>query len=271
MSSDGLTYSSSADLITTASSGAGGLANNSAWFRMQDPSGTREFTCQRGTSNTVWRVKYSYASKFTTGSPGITQTPLAADQGIAFGAGTDASPTYSSWFTTDGTYRLQIMADNATRYGFYLVTYAIGGGTNSMAALVFDPLIDTASGDVDASMIYPAIPGNTTFSSSHLGGANPLGWLGGSFVTIPGQTIGPFPGGLPSNPHNGKDDSHPVPYARPISGNVSPQGWKGYSTLIRWRGTLRSTPSTATVSTSKDRLIVNSCSLDWDGTTDPVL
>ncbi len=38
-SSDGTTYNASGDQITTGSSGAGGMANNSAWFRIESPAG----------------------------------------------------------------------------------------------------------------------------------------------------------------------------------------------------------------------------------------
>lgn len=136
-SGDSLTYDSGADIITHAGSGAGGMANTRAWFRIQEPNGEREFTIQRGTTNLVWRVKYSTALKFVGGSPNATTTPTAGDGQILMGGGSDASPTYSTWFGADGAYMYHVVAQTeplsngiGAAYGFHAWDTLNGIGEN---------------------------------------------------------------------------------------------------------------------------------------------
>lgn len=284
-SSDGTTYNAAGDQITGFASGAGGMANNSAWFRIQDPGGTREFTFQRGTTNTAWRIKYSASAKFTTGSPGATQTPQSSDQQLILGAGTDASPTFGTLFSTDGGYRAHFMADNSTPYPFYFFCYANGGwpGTTGLPALLFDPVTNADAADTDQAVIYVAVTADTTpFGISHYAGttSGPKGYLkkglaGEGFVTIPAAyyqaQVGTLvPANLVSNPHSGKDDEFPVPYMRQQA-QANPTGYKGVSRIVHWRATTRSTGSTLSVTVSKDRVVISSCSLPWDGSSDPLL
>jgi len=102
-SGDGTTYNSTGDQISSAAS----LAVTRAWFRIQDPGTRREFTFQRGTDNTLWRVKFSESSKFTGGTPNATTTPTATDEALLFGSalGTDSTATGTQMFNTDATYR----------------------------------------------------------------------------------------------------------------------------------------------------------------------
>jgi hypothetical protein len=109
-SSDGTTYNSTGDQISSGGSGTGGLGNNHAWFRIQDPGTRREFIFQRGTNNTDWRAKFSESAKFTGGSPGATQTPSATDEGYYWSSGNDATPTYTTLFGPDATYRFHVVA-----------------------------------------------------------------------------------------------------------------------------------------------------------------
>ncbi len=284
-SSDGTTYNSSGDQITVAGSGAGGMANNSAWFRIQAPDGIRELTFQRGSGgNTSWRMKYSASAKFTGGSPSATQTPQATDQQPIMGAGTDASPTFAGLFGVDASYRLQIGSDNAASFGFYLVCYPNGGwvSTNGLSVILFDPVTNADSLDVDQVVIYTGLASDSgVFGTGHYAssGSGPKGYLkkgmvGEGFVAIPatyyrssGDVV---PSGIVSNPHSGKDDEFPVPYIRATNQGL-PAGWKGLSSMVRWRGTDRSLGSTLSVNGPKDRWVVNKASLPWDGTTDPLL
>lgn len=55
-SSDGTTYNSTGDQISSGSSGANGMANNRAWFRIRSVDGINEWVFQRDSSNTSWRI-----------------------------------------------------------------------------------------------------------------------------------------------------------------------------------------------------------------------
>ena len=86
-SSDGTTYNSGGDQITSGASGANGMANNNAWFRIRSPAGAGavSFTFQRGTTNLAWRIVRSRTAGFTTGSPSATVVPSASDGGTMLG------------------------------------------------------------------------------------------------------------------------------------------------------------------------------------------
>lgn len=286
-SSDGTTYNASGDQITSGASGASGLGNNSAWFRIQDPDSLREYTIQRGTTDLVWRVKYSASAKFTTGSPSATQTPQSTDQQLirGLGGGTDASPTFGQLFSTNATYRFHCMSRDAGNYGAYLLAYPNGGWSSGigLSVLVFDPVLAAPEEDIDPYVHYTGLAlDSAPLGVSHLGsnstgaqGYMKKGLSGEGFVIIPGNNleavgVDTYPHGLVSNPHNSKDDEMPVPYARQAA-QAAPTGWKGVSTMINWRGVSRSTGSTVSVNAAKDRIVVNSCSLPWDGSSDPLL
>lgn len=171
MSSDGTTYNSGGDQISSGGSGANGMDNASAWFRIQDPGGTRELTFQRNSStgaNTSrsFRIKYSYSAKFTGGSPGATQTPSATDEQLVIGAGTDAAPTFVQWQSaTDGSYWQNVGADNAAEYGWYNFCVATGlGYTTKGGGFMFDPIVNgsgTPATDPDPLVIYITLNGDT--------------------------------------------------------------------------------------------------------------
>lgn len=120
-SSDGTTYNSTGDQITSAGTGAGGMNRSLAWFRIQDPAGLREFTFQRGSAGVSnWRVKYSASSKFTGGSPAATVTPSATDEAIILGGGTDASPTFNTGFpTTASSFKFHVVCMSTATNGVY--------------------------------------------------------------------------------------------------------------------------------------------------------
>jgi hypothetical protein len=133
-SSDGTTYNASGDQISHASSGAGGMENNYAWFVIRDPGSSHEWCFQRGTTNLVWRVKMSSLDKFSGGSPDNNTVSSATDEQIMFGGGTDASPTFSTLFFTDNAYRFHVIAQDtavgteAPIYGFCAFSTKVGTG-----------------------------------------------------------------------------------------------------------------------------------------------
>src|SRR5688572_23586724 len=82
-SSDGSTYNAAGDQITTGASGAGGLDNSDAWFRLRMPEyqgRERELMVQRGGSGQSWRIAYSHEDTFDSGTPDATTIPEATDQ-----------------------------------------------------------------------------------------------------------------------------------------------------------------------------------------------
>lgn len=275
--SDGSTYSSSGTQVTSGASGAGGLGNTSAWVRIQLPGG-RELTFQRGSANTLWRVKYSASAYFTGGSPSATQTPTATDGQVRLGGGTDASPTYSTWFATDASYKLYGGAGGAAD-GFWVGTSLISGGASS-SGMFLDPLAQIASGDADGSVIALAVSG-ATFTRANLAnataavtGAGVYSWLkyglsGAGYVAMPAMIVGDSTGDVwplvaGANPHTGKDALRMIEYAR-RSSLVAPVGPKGVGSLAAWNASARSTLETYTVDATRDRIVFGDVSFPWSG------
>lgn len=280
-SSDGTTYNASGDQITSSGSGAGGLANSLAWFRVRDPAGVREFTFQRSSSdNTSWRVKYSAAAKFSGGSPSATVTPYATDEAICVGGGTDASPTMGTFYTTDGSYRQHLMADNAAPYGWYSVVYVNGTGAECQGSLMMDPMTGAPGSDSDSVVIFVAT-NSTSFSagttSTHLTGHSGPGkaWYqfgtgSQAFQSVCGLMYHGYttanvmisPNSVGVNPHSGNDDLLPLPWVR-ASTMSGPNGFKGFSSFMRWNGVSRTTGTTFTTSATRDRFVVSHVNLPW--------
>jgi hypothetical protein len=160
-SGDGLSaYSSSADIITSASSGANGMDNPRAWFVVQMPSSGRAFCIQRNTSSGAdtgksWRIKYSKSAGFTTGSPSATVVPsTGGDEQVLLGAGSDGSPTMAVLFLHgDAAMRFNCFADNAAPYGFLMWEWAISTGVAG-CAFGLDPLTGYSSSDTDPYVIH---------------------------------------------------------------------------------------------------------------------
>ena len=115
MSSDGTTYNASGDQITSAGSGAGGMDNQDAWFRIEDPASLREYVFQRGIAHYYWLWHYSASDGFTGGSPDATTIPTASDmQGLG-----RVEVTSQVMFPTSGSWITHIAAQNAAHNGVY--------------------------------------------------------------------------------------------------------------------------------------------------------
>jgi hypothetical protein len=195
-SSDATTVNSSCvDQITSSGAGAGGMTNNSAWFVIQEPgisSGSvgRAWCFQRGTTNVLWRIKVSPLAGFITGSAAATRSPAAVDETVLWGAGTDAVPTYATFFTTDGIYRWHVIADNTaigatgnTAYGFWAFDTTTGTGLNRtligqdpVMSGTCSPLVGTRTSPTlgDADPVFYMVGWNTTANNVSIANAGML-------------------------------------------------------------------------------------------------
>lgn len=284
-SSDGTTYNAAGDQITSGAAGANGMANNSAWFRIRSPgSSPRELTIQRGTTNRVWRIKYSRLDQFTGGTPGATQTPSATDQVVVRGGGTDAAPTFYTLHTTDGTYRWDVVAETerldgrlGSAYGFWARS-TLTAGDAARTALCLEPL-DPSSyveansltaptvGDADPcvlivglgtanSLAWSMADTATSWASATITSTPVFGWyrynyVGETFVNFIGARYASnFTSGFTLStrsdvsPYDGKDEMLPILFGRPNDQVASQVGIKGYGGEIRQKGRDRFHPDT---------------------------
>lgn len=267
-SGDATSYFSTTDGITSGSSGAGGLANNSAWFRIQAPDGYggREFTVQRGTTNVLWTIRYSFNQGFIGGAPSATVTPTATDQQVVLNNAT--------LFATDNQYRMIAAANNSDGYAFYMACFPNGGASSSVSggAWMMDIMAPGTfpSADVDPSIHYTA-GGSAWAATTTLGvlGYLKKGLVGEGFVNIAWQQMSTsnqtlFPRGVANNNYNQKTDLIPILYARK-STLVAPVGYKGISNMIRWCGNVVATGTLITVNSLKDFVIIADVALPWNG------
>ncbi len=296
-SSDGLTFNGSGDQITQASSGANGMANNSSWFVVQQPSGgsapqagSRQLLLQRSaTDNRQWRVKYSYGGLFTGGS--ATVAPTATDEQILLGSGNAAASGYSNWFSSDGTYRSNLVVDNASPFGFWFATWISGTGVAS-ATLMVDPLAASSysTGELDPYLFYlgTSADSQAPFTAAHLcsevygprayirkGLQNEIfGFVPAvayfSAVDSGGSFRQTAPGYCGTDHITAKENLLPLLYIRRTANNTPPAqggGYKGISSFMRWIPSVRATGDALTVSSAGDRIVIEAVALPWNGST----
>lgn len=273
-SSDATTYNSSGDQISGFASGANGLANASAWFRIQCPSmggATKELTFQRS-SATNWRIKYSYSAGFTGGTPGATQTPSATDEQILLGGGTDAAPTYAALYSGTNKYGFITCGDSSEGYSFYGLllqqqNIAVGSGISGFAAMDRISLASVSTGDVDGYVFYMQPGGSLTtaltpkgFYKKGLGGEAFTSFLIYDWL-IQSRTFATYTFG--SNFANNKCNFLPILYGR----TAAPIGYKGFSHMINLSTIPFPSGTLLTSSFVNDKLIANQFVLPWDGIT----
>jgi len=282
-SSDGATFSNAAvDKWTSA-----GALGSGSWVRLRMPTAnavTREILIQRNaSSNTSWRIGYSYAGLFTgilNGAISATVAPTATDAVSLLGGGfVSGGATYATFLPADSTYNWSCRADDAAPYGFYGVCLDTVSGTG----IIMDPLVagSYTTGDNDPYVF--AVNGSTALLSvSTVGqeagtlGTNPFSWykkgLGGEGFVGTGlwswnnsnSNALTTNGGV--DPTDGGDVLLPCWWGR-ATVNAAPNGPKGSSTLLRWRTVTRNNKDTVSIATgtSREWVYVGQCALPWDG------
>jgi hypothetical protein len=255
-SGDGLSlYSSSGNVLTSGGTGAGGLGNALAWFRIRQPTwnGTfaREFTFQGegliSGSHYEWRIKYSpgvnggfnqppviNTSGATGGSASSTVTPSALDEQVwtyaaGVGPGTDIAPAFNEIFGSDGTYRFHCAAGEASEnYTFYMISTGLGTvnvqtcfSLEVMQTGTYNPL------DLDPAMVYfdifstEILGDNFQRSGSGYGNA-PQGFMGGV-----SRGIYPYSGGTPNYFSPYYVDIFAFYYGTEIPAGLGTNAWTG--------------------------------------------
>lgn len=261
-SSDGTTYNSSGDQITTNTSGAGGILNAKAWFRIAHPTYVgKELTFQinatPGTDASTWRIKSTANSGFTGGSPTATVTPTGgADERIMVGGGSDASPSFAVAFGTDGSYRYNCASDSGTG-AFWSAGWPIGGGTSSHG-LGLEKFTPANSSDTDPFGFGFNQSGLWSALSSHFFGSygNNFSSAATQFLTVS------MPSAFTADPFNSKQQGCLNLFY------VSLTGWKGSSLYMNFNNSASSTtPALDTLTSTGDTLVIESTLLPWQAGT----
>ena len=157
-SGDGLTLGVP---VTHGGTGNGGLGNNNAWVRLQDPGGGREIIIQRKTSSdSLWDFVYSPSAKFTGGSPTQTVRPTATDEGLIIN-GANVHPTTNSLH--------HCWASDVAPYPFYLFAYPIVGGNYNHLTLMDE--VEVQGTDLD-NVVF--VRGTSALSNLFFNAVGPL-------------------------------------------------------------------------------------------------
>ena len=255
------------------------MANSSAWFRIQCPTMggvTRELCIQRGTVSTQWRFKYSYSAGFTGGSPGATRVPSATDEQLYLGTGTDASPSFTSLFSTSLTYRNQMAVGGVGEgYSFYSITYPICDGsisnTSSMGLIMMDKISDPSSDDLDGYVFLAARDYTSLFNN---GSTAPKTWIKKGDVTeawLGYSAISFARGGTQCedvfgvNAVSGLGNILPVLYGRAALETSQYCGIKGQSTLLNVTTVSRPNGAVVSVNSTRDKIQLGKYLLPWNG------
>lgn len=272
-SSDGTTFNGSGDEITVPGSGSGGMANNSAWYRITDPAALRELVVQRGTANRSWEVWISSLDKFVAASGDATNIPQAADEQQI--VGTAGAPD-TTFFDVDNTYGHHLRAQDASPYEWFgFCTDAVGFVDVGM---MFDPLEEAESGDTDPiAYFFNGDVSTSPWVLARFGSVStsPQGWYkmnsaSEAFVrilpaTLDGASGQLFPGNAGLTPLASEHPTARILFARETA-QATQIGIKGYSTLARWKGNSSLNGQANTVGPSAgviDGVCLGDCILPW--------
>ena len=272
-SGDGLAaFSSSGDVITGPSTGAGGMANTNAWFRIQMPlvGGVRREILVHKVGASTQTVRYSYSAGFTSG--GSATVPPTASDSVAVG-------TSITWMGSDlGHWYMG--ADNASPYGFWLAGCPNGNGSlgGGQGGMLLEPLFAGSGppGDVD-----PYVLGVENVSSGNWNTAkiSTLGiysaWMNkglpeATFKNVYGSqlrgtsTSPQYPGAAGTGVHTLRESMAPI-YWNVMSPVSQPIGCKGQGTLMFWAGTQKFRGQRMSLSATGDRISFGSVTFPWDG------
>lgn len=243
---------------------------------------------------------YTNPSVAGTGQNMPSQNTGINDEAFIAGGGSDSSPTFDFAFAgTDGGSRVNIMADdgylvsgsNPTPYGYYMTSFTNGAGNGCEAEQIFDPLLSGSfpPGDTDPFMIgrHSTNINNSVFNpytaQQHFGDSTTSGvhrcWFAkgkptqqfvgcASLYFLRGNNsqgmVNAYPQQAGANQHSNEDDLLPIIQARYAS-TGGQGGYKGLSSLMRYTSSIKSTGTAMSVASNRDRIVMNTVTLPWDG------
>jgi hypothetical protein len=288
-SGDGLAaFSAAVDQITGPGTGANGFDNGSAWWCGRQPAGgaapyagTRQVVFQVGAGSGVGRrftarIVYSQAGTANMGAASATRVPAFTDENIVYGSGTPAAPGFAALFQNGLLVAVtEILAGGAAE-NFSFSLNVIPTALNLVSGGVsFDGLTNYVPGDLDPFVFMVKNAGWIASTLENIAFAFQWSVFNGTPAARNVQMRGnpassAFAGGgidyQRENPINSKIDLVQVYYTRPNT-VAAPGGWKGVSTLWKWRTLNKAIKSTLSVAApgARDRIVLEDLVTFWDG------
>ena len=284
-------------ILTSGSTGAGGLRNIGAWFAIRSPDGANALCVQTGrvdifSTDLDARIKWSPGGTFSTGgSPGLTRTPAVTGGAEAFirGGGTDAAPTYATLFYRYlNTATVFGAATDTAPYVFWTFHVAVLAANPMKGGIALESLTHTNVGDVHP---YVWVTADSEFGKATTGVANDdnppagpqpgfVGSAGGAcwypsttaptaIVQMPLAYIYPTVDYL-ADPISGVDLLTPAVCVRTRQPDtnpwIGPGIWKGVCQNLLWTGrTTKAIGDTVSAGGTRNYIYALSLALPWDG------
>jgi hypothetical protein len=253
-------------LLTTAT-----LVNGSlAYFLIQKPGSTGTFAFQRtAVGSHTWTCHFSPGGFAAPAAPDTIPGGLAADVVVYV--------TATAIFSTNANTRVQMGADDAAGYGFWMLSHTSGQPTTKSLQIFLDPLEAGSYPAADTEpWIFSIVNSTNAWDTTSLSYNTALptatfhcGYLGASgtpanCLPIQADAMASVPYYLGTNCFTGLDETSKLRWCR-SSAYGAPRGVKGNSTLMRWTGMRRSMGSTMSLYSIRDRYVIGDILLPWDG------
>lgn len=272
-SSTGSVYNASGDSIASVTD-----INTSGWINLSHPSldGYQRAVCIQWSSTSNYslaRIKIGW-SGFSGGSPSATRVPTYSEERVLLGSGTDASPNYSSAFSSTSFINnfVCVVGDVTEKYSFSLVSYNIGtaGQLNSSGDInglfMFQRLDNTSAFDIDPYVyIYSTtvstageiLPSNNMFTTAVFSGWYKKGYGDQAWVTYPivSYANNPWIDDFGSNPYDNKLTILPIYFLR-NNYQASTVGIKGTARSMFFCNTRRTSLTTLSKDSNDDLLFI---------------
>ena len=242
---------------------ANSICNNRAWF-IAKPNAGATYTGEWCIQLISFAGTLDIRAKFSPGGFGVgtaTNTPApttGSDEKYNCGGGTDASPTGTSFTlgTGDGSFRANTTFDdavatprgwlglwaNATDGCCLLFTWDFVGNLGGGDAYPYVTAVrgNTGSNDAaEATVFADQSTQQNTNGAVTKRGSGLAEYTSGLFPMATGLTSSGTVGSLGVNTLGSISDLIPVMYARCAHALASPAGWKGISTMLRWKASAR--------------------------------
>lgn len=288
-SGDGLAaYSAVGDVITNGGTGAGGFDNTNAWICLQQPAGgaapyagSRQLVLQVGAGSGLARrfnarIVYSLAGTANMAAASATQVPAFTDENIVLGGGSPAAPTFAQLFQNAALVATTEIVVGASGEFFSFVLLVIPTALGSVRGmLALDGLTDYVPGDLDPFAVMASFNARTPTYLENIAYPEIFSVFNGTAAAQNVQMRGnpassAFAGGgldyQRENPINSDVDLVRPFYTRPNT-VAAPGGWKGISSIFKWRTLNKAIKSTLSVSApgAMDRIVVDDLVTFWDG------
>lgn len=283
-SGDGLSAYATSDVLSSATSGANGIANEFAWFTIRPSDSSVYFQFIRGADDVTWTAKRSRTA-FSGGTPNATTPGTSAEAVTLCNNATLFPASIGNWF---------IALDDAAPFFFHAFNVPINGG-NVNTQIYHEPLRSgsypaTGNADADPALACASYSGGwdiTTNIPYSSGGGSPVvykrflhGLAGAANIRVgfhteyvDGNLVQPPQGSgaaqVGVEPYNDREVGDLIRVSKP-GNNSDGTGKVGETSSIRWASVYGRANGDTLNCTTEYYIFVGGQWWRWNSTTPPV-